>query len=220
MICEIHKTEHAACGHLPHTRTIPKRIISMWIGPKMPELVEKCISTHKLPGYEHIWIDNDSIIDEEFNTTYLRECFRGEKWGKASDYLRICYLEKYGGIYLDADTEVLRDFDDVLNNELFVCEEENMFIANGIIGAVARHPMLQHYKGLIERNFRGDGELVFQPGMFLWTELVKHSEWSKMVKIYSAEWFLPYNHQNDTLKITPNTHTNHFYLKSWLKKHG
>ncbi len=192
----------------------------MWVGPSMPDLVRKCIKTHKLEGYEHIWIDNGSIIDEEFHTEYFKECVEAGNWGKLSDYLRICYLEKYGGIYLDADTEVLKTFDDVLDHEVFCCEEENMFIANGIIGSVVHHPLLQRYKKLIEENFRGTGELVFQPGMFLWTELVKHSEWTPRVKIYSAEWFLPYNHQNNTTNITPNTHTNHFYLKSWMKKNN
>lgn len=192
----------------------------MWVGPSQPELVQKCVSTHKLPGYEHLWIDNGTIVDEEFQTPYFHECIAAGNWGKLSDYLRICYLWKYGGIYLDADTEVLRNFDDVLDNQIFVCEEENLFIANGIIGAVPGHPMLLHYKNLIEENFRGGGELVFQPGMYLWTELVKYSQWSKDIKIYSAEWFLPYNHQTDKLNITPNTHTNHYYLKSWMKKHG
>lgn len=191
----------------------------MWIGPQMPDLVEKCVATHELPGYSRIWIENSTIIDEEFKTQYFHECMAAGNWGKLSDYLRICYLEKYGGIYLDADTTVLRNFDDVLDNEIFCCEEENMFIANGIIGAIPHHPMLTHYRELIEQNFRGGGDLVFQPGMYLWTELVKYSKWSPKIKVYPAEWFLPYNHQTDTLRITENTHTNHFYLKSWLKKH-
>lgn len=192
----------------------------MWIGPEMPELIKKCMATHKLEGYEHIWIDNGSIIDYEFKTDYYHECISVGNWGKLSDYLRICYLWKYGGIYLDADTEVLRHFDDVLNNELFCCEEENKFIANGIIGAERNHPMLAHYKKLIEDNFLGTGDLVFQPGMFLFTELVKHSEWTPGIKIYPAEWFLPYNHQSGETKVTENTHCMHYYLKSWIKKHA
>ncbi len=190
----------------------------MWIGPEMPEIVKKCVATHKLEGYEHIWIDNGSVIDEEFHTMYFIECVKARNWGKLSDYLRICYLEKYGGIYLDADTEVLKPFDPLLSNELFCCEEENMFIANGIIGAVQNHPMLAHYKELIEQNFRGGGDMVFQPGVYLWTELVKHSKWTPGINIYPAEYFLPYNHQSGQTKITENTYTMHFYLKSWIKK--
>ncbi len=198
---------------------IPKRIISMWIGPEMPDIVKMCTSTHKLEGYEHMWIDNETAIDKEFQTNYYHECISVGNWGKLSDYLRICYLEKYGGIYLDADSEIIRkNWDALLNDKIFVCEEENMFIANGIIGAEAHHPMLIHYKKLIEENFRGMGELVFQPGMYLWTELVKYSQWSKDVKIYPAEYFLPYNHQTDVLRVTPNTYMKHYYLKSWIKK--
>lgn len=198
----------------------------MWVGPEIPELVKKCVATHNLDGYSHFWVDDIKLkemmesIGDLRNCIYLNECLEAKRWGKASDYLRIYLLEKIGGIYLDADTEILKTFDDVIDNKIFVCEEENMFIANGIIGAEAHHPMLQHYKKLIEDNFRGTGDLVFQPGMYLWTELVKYSEWSKDVKIYPAEWFLPYNHQTNVTKVTENTHTNHFYLKSWLKKNN
>lgn len=191
----------------------------MWIGPKMPALAEMCVATHKLEGYEHMWIDNGTDFDEEFKTPYFKECVLAQNWGKLSDYLRICYLAKYGGIYLDADTQILKpNFDDLLDCKIFACEEENKFVANGIIGAEPNHPMLWHYKKLIEENFRGGGELVFQPGMFLWTELSKHSEWSGDVKIYPPEYFLPYNHQTKETKITSNTYTNHHYLKSWIKK--
>lgn len=200
---------------------IPKRIISMWVGPEMPEIVKKCTATHKLEGWEHMWIDNGSLVPEEFKTQYFHECLAANHWGKLSDYLRICYLWKFGGIYLDADSEIIRkNWDGLLRDKIFVCEEENMFIANGIIGAEAGHPMLLHYKELIEQNFRGGGDLVFQPGMYLWTELVKYSEWSRDVKIYPAEYFLPYNHQNNTTKVTPNTYMTHYYLKSWLKKNS
>ena len=192
---------------------IPKRVISMWIGPEMPELVKACVATHKLDGYEHLLIDDSNY--HEFDCEYLGECIEARLWGKASDYIRMAALEKYGGIYLDADTTVLKPFDDVLDNELFVCEEENQFIANGIIGSIPHHPMIQHCMGVMRRNFRGSGELVFQPGMYLWTELVKYSQWTPGIKIYPADWFLPYNHQTGVTKITPNTHTNHFYLKSW-----
>ena len=195
---------------------IPRRVISMWIGPEMPQLVKDCVATHKLDGYEHLWIDNSNY--HEFDCQYLSECTEAGLWGKASDYLRMAYLEKYGGIYLDADTKVLKTFDDVLNNEMFVCQERNQFIANGIIGAIPNHPMIKHCMGVMERNFRGGGELVFQPGMYLLTELVKYSQWTPKIKIYPADWFLPYDHQSGVTTISENTHTYHFYLKSWLPK--
>lgn len=191
---------------------IPKRIISMWIGPEIPELVKECVATHKIDGYEHLWITNDNI---EFKSKYLDECLEAKLYGKASDYLRMCYLDKYGGIYLDADTKILKSFDDLLDVDMFVCEEENYFIANGIIGSVPNHPLIKTYLGTVDRNFIGSGELVFQPGMFLWTDLIKQSHWVNKVKIYPPEYFLPYNHQTGKTNITENTRTMHYYLKSW-----
>lgn len=193
---------------------IPKIITSIWIGPEMPDLIKSCIESQKIEGYQHILIDNSNM----YHCKYVDECMGAEKWGKAADYLRMHYLYETGGIFLDADTKVLKPFDDVLDNEMFVCEEENMFIANGIVGVVPGHPMIKHYLDVVSSNFIGSGDLVFQPGMYLWTELVKYSQWSPKIKIYPADWFLPYNHQNKQTNITPNTHTMHYYLKSWIDK--
>lgn len=188
----------------------------MWIGTSMPDLVKECVATHKLDGYEHLWIDNSS--PHEFDCQYLDECVSAGLWGKASDFLRMAALEKYGGIYLDADMKVLKPFDDLLNDELFVCEERNYFIANSIVGSIPHHPLIQDYLGKLQRNFRGSGELVFQPGMGLWTEIIKQGPWLDKIKVYTPEWFLPYDHQSGETKITENTRTIHYYLKSWIPK--
>ena len=190
---------------------IPKNLITIWIGGEMPQVVRECEKSHYLSGYNRIHINNDNY----YHCKYVDECVAAGKFGKACDYLRMYYLDVYGGIYIDMDTKIIKPFDDVLDNVMFTCEEENQFIANGIIGSVADHPMIKEYIRIVETNFIGGGDLVFQPGMYLWTELVKYSKWSPDVKIYPADWFLPYNHQNKQTNITENTHTYHYYLKSW-----
>ncbi len=192
---------------------IPKRIISMWIGGEMPDVAKECVATHKLPGYEHMWIDNSNML--EFDCPYLQECLSSKRFGKASDFIRMKCLEKYGGIYLDADTKILKPFDDVLDHEIFVCVEKNIFIANGIVGAVPGHPMITEYLRRLTTNFRGDGDMVFQPGMALWTDLILYGEWVNKVKVYPNDWFLPFDWQTGEIKITENTHTMHYYLQSW-----
>lgn len=190
---------------------IPKVIWNIWIGDEPPELVKKCLASQNLEGYEVRHINNDNY----HHCRYVDECVAAKKYGKAADYLRMYYLQQ-GGIYLDADTEVLKPFDDVLDNEMFVCEERNGFVANGIVGVVPNHPMIAHYLKVVDENFIGSGDLVFQPGMYLWTELVKYSQWSSRITIYQPDWFLPYDHQARQTTITENTHTLHHYLKSWL----
>lgn len=189
---------------------IPKIIWTIWLGPAMPEHVAACVKTHTIEGYQHNLIT--SMTPGEY-PQYVKDCIAAEKWAKATDYLRMWYLEKYGGIYLDADVTVLKNFDDVLDNEMFVCEEQNGFVSNAIVGSVAGHPILKDYLGKVDRNFMGGGDMVFQPGMFLWTEIVKYSQG---VRIYPWTWFLPYDHHSGKTTYTPDTHTHHAFNKSWL----
>lgn len=187
----------------------------MWLGDPPPDIAKRCLETHaQQPGFNHIFINNDNY----YRCKYVDECIDAGRFGKASDYLRLHYLEKHGGIYMDADSQILKPLDGVLDNEMFVCEEENQFIANGVIGAVPHHPLIQHYIKTIEENFLGGGALVFQQGVYLFTELVKYSQWTPSIKIYPAEYFLPYNHQTNVTKVTENTLTMHYYLKSWQEQ--
>ena len=176
----------------------------------MPELIAKCVKTHKLPGYEH----QLCTLDNCARPKYVAECIEAKQWAKAADYLRIYYLFHHGGIYLDADVEVLKPFDDLLEQQMFVGEEENHFVSNAIIGSVAHHAILADFLGKVDRNFIGSGDLIFQPGMYLWTEIVRYS---KNVRIYPPEYFLPYNHHQDVMKKTENSYTIHYFSKSWLK---
>lgn len=198
---------------------IPRIITSMWLGGPMPTILNEYVETHSnQPGFEHRWITNETLDSQVMpaNIRYVSECLKYGNYGKASDYLRMYYLEQYGGIYLDADAKILKPLDKFLEHTLFAVEERNMFIANSIFGVVPHHPLLQKYLKTVDDNFLGSGDLVFQPGMYLWTELIKYSPWSGDVKIYPAEWFLPWDHQAKVTSITENTHIMHLYLKSWM----
>ncbi len=176
----------------------------------MPEWIKECVKTHGIEGYDHELITLENCFK---GTRYIKECIEAKRWAKAADYLRIHYLNKYGGVYLDSDVKVLKPFYDLLQDKMFVGEEENGFVSNAIIGSIPEHPILQDYLGKVERNFIGGGDLVFQPGMYLWTEITRYS---KDVSIYPPEYFLPYNHHLNRTIITENTRTIHFFNKSWV----
>lgn len=198
--------------------SIPKRIISIWLSKgDTPVLIKKCLETHKQPGYEHVMI----TLENCYMGLYVQECLnpgsvckpRG-RYAKATDYLRMWYLNSLGGIYLDADVEIIKPLDDrLLQDSMFCCEEENGYVSNAIVGSEAGHPILQDYLGKVDRNFIGSGDLIFNPGMFLWTEIVRSSTG---VKRYPPDFFLPYNHHLDRLKMTDNTYTIHHFSRSWV----
>jgi glycosyl transferase-like sugar-binding protein len=75
-----------------------------------------------------------------------------------ADVVRLEKLMQHGGIYLDCDVFVLRDFDNLLGNS-FVISEEGVGAAHGLSNAVMLSepgaPFLKHWYAEY-RSFRGD----------------------------------------------------------------
>lgn len=201
-------------------------MFSIWFSdkPDMPELIKRCIESQRAAaqasGYRYALFTLDTIPPAG-RPKYFQECVDAKKWAKAADFARIGLLYAGGGIYLDADVEMLpgKNFDDMLHHQIFCGKEENNFSSNAIIGAHMEYPMLKKYLDTVEANFIGSGDLVFQPGMFLWTEMIEQAaRLDASVKIYPPEYFLPYNHHIDRLLITENSRCIHHFSKSWLPK--
>lgn len=129
-------------------KKINKIIHQIWIGDQklMPKHL---MSGWKLEGFEYfLWtekeIDDLKLENRElYNYFYNKGCYYG-----ASDVVRIEVLRKFGGIYIDADTERLEDITDApfMQADFFAVEANKPGrIANGIMGSVERHPILEAY---------------------------------------------------------------------------
>ena len=193
---------------------IQKNIISIWIGSDTPpDLIQKCLNTAKIEGFNHVFIDNRTDLSG-IPSTYLKACLAAKKWAKAADWLRLYFLYENGGVYLDADMEVLypEKLAPLLDNDLFVCKEENGFIANSAIGACKGHPLLKMCLEEMEK-MDGSDDKVFEYGMELFT---KHCyAWPSQVKILTPDYFFPYNHETGENKETLNTICIHHFYKTW-----
>ena len=202
---------------------IPKKIWMIWLSrsTEIPELVQTCIDSAKvLTSYEFNLITLDNCWKK---SRYVNECIESNNWTKAADFLRMYYLYNFGGIYLDADTEVIKDFDSMLGDRLFCGEEnDNKCFANGIIGAEPKHPLIGEYLRKIEANFRGDGDMVFEPGVraftdLIWMAKVEGKEKELGITVYPPEYFFPYNPYSGVVKVNPHTVTYHHYMSLWKK---
>lgn len=203
---------------------IRKRILTIWLSKELsrPSLINQCIPTHSLTGYlnDVITLDRANTIADELLVTgkpYLSECLTSEQYAKAADYLRALELHREGGIYVDADFEFLplKNFDNFLENKMFCGREKNNFVSNAIIGAEQGNPILKKYLDAVDNNFKGSGDLVFAPGMYLFNEMVQYNPVSE-VTIYAPEYFLPYNWQDNTMNVTEKTIGIHWYNRSWV----
>ena len=133
---------------------IPRKIHFLWMSETKGDAVERCLESwrHHLHDYEIIEWNKSSFPYEDFLFTH--EAFSKKKWAFVTDYFRLWVLEKYGGIYLDADVTVNGNFDKFLGNKLFIGTEFTDQIAAHAIGAEPHHPFirkcLEYYK---DRHF-------------------------------------------------------------------
>ena len=107
-------------------RYIPKTIHLIWFGgAPFPPVVQKCVDSWKAlcPEYK-IVIWNEETFDLNSNL-FVEEAAKAKKWAFVSDYVRLYALYNYGGVYIDSDVEVLKNFDELLEDEHVVTGYSN-----------------------------------------------------------------------------------------------
>lgn len=145
---------------------IPRIVHLCWLsGDPYPELIQRCLMSwkEKLPGYQVKLWDRESF--DVYTVPWVAEATARRKFAFAADYIRLHALYHYGGIYLDADVEVLRDLSDFLDTDSFIGFESSGDIEAAVIGAVPGKSWvgkcLEHYR---DRHFvLPDGSLDQQP---------------------------------------------------------
>lgn len=136
---------------------IPKHLFHLWLSDRdESQLAKRCMETWPLLGceVEHITLDNCDR-SEPFVQQALAA---GTLYGlvKANDFLRIKYLHEKGGLYLDNDIEVLRNFDDLFQHACFMGAEDSQFVNGAVLGSEAGNWLLGEC--LVQmRKIRGDG---------------------------------------------------------------
>lgn len=214
--------------YLQNCDKIPKNIFTIWLSEngEIPNLIEKCINSQKIDGYFHkiITLQDCYELIKTGEHKYLEACItstRKNKWVKASDYLRVYYLYKDGGIYLDADVEILKgkNFDNLLHYEMFAGKETNGFTGTAVLGARKGYPFLKTWLDTIKDNFSGGDNKNFECSVELLTKGYWEYNWHKENFILlEKDYFYPYDHQGGTLEITKNTIAHHHFTKTWLNE--
>lgn len=208
---------------------IPKKIHYCWFGKKeKPDIVKRCIKSwnEKLKGYEIIeWNeDNFDITSNKF----VKEAYHLGKFAFVSDYVRVYALYNYGGIYLDTDVEVYKEFsEDILSNKSFWGFEEKNFIATSTIGACKGNTLIKQFlDSYNEKSFlKADGSMDTLTNVAIVSEIMKnlgikldgnYQKLEGIATVYPQEYFSPYDYINCYSKDTEKTYTIHHYYKSWL----
>lgn len=135
---------------------IPKKIYYCWFGRgEKSKLAKRCIESWKkyCPNYEIIeWNEDNFDINQN---EYTKMTYTEKKYAFLSDYVRLVTVYQNGGIYFDVDVEVVKSFDDLLDNPAFFGFETDKFANTGLgFGAEKGNPivktMIDEYDQLID----------------------------------------------------------------------
>ena len=135
------------------TVMIPKTIHYTWFsGDPFPDDIKACIASwHRfLPDYSFRLWDMDAIKD--IDSIFLKEAIACKKWAYAADYVRLYAVYHEGGIYLDTDVMLFKNFDAFLSDTAFIGKENSIhftgrqssqYLTSHCFGGERHHPFLK-----------------------------------------------------------------------------
>jgi hypothetical protein len=213
---------------------IPKTIHYVWFSKEIPPETQKYIDGWKeiMPDYEIIhWNANNFDVSKY---KWVEQAVKNKKWAFAADFIRLWAVYNYGGIYLDADVEVVKSFDafshlpyflgtehiiirlpDVPEMSTFGAEPETAWVKD----------CLDYYKN---RDFvKENGELdvtvlplicrkIFKEkyGILKISAIEDFDRDKKEILLFTSDFFCPKSF-TDKLTITHNTHSIHHFASAW-----
>ncbi len=211
---------------------IPKLLHLCWLsGDPYPELIQRCLGSwaRHLPDYEvKIW--NRTTFDLD-GTAWVAEAAACGKYAFAADYIRLHALYYHGGVYLDADVEVLRNFDDLLQLRSFMGLESGGDLEPAVMGAVPHAEWVGHslnyYQG---RHFLSpDGARDQKPlPLILGEVLNSHYRMPSEpftgrvdiegagLSLFDASYFSPKQIHSKTLQLAQHSYAVHHFDGHWV----
>lgn len=209
---------------------IPKKIHYCWFGNKEKGKKEKaCIASWKkfCPDFEILeWNENNFDLSDV--PEFVKEAYENKNFAYVSDYARLVILYKHGGVYMDTDVEIIRNLSGLLNSRAFFGFENNEFVNTAQMAAAETgHPCLKAMMDIYQSAsfFNEDGSKNMLTSLIVNTQALEEFGLNKNGKeqllqanihIYPSDYFNPYDSVTDTLNISANTYSIHWYTMSWL----
>ena len=217
-------------------RTIPKIVHYCWFGKgEKPQEVQACIASwkEKLSGYEFMeWNESNFTVSEAI--PYVKQAYEARKFAFVSDYVRIQALYRFGGIYFDTDVEVLKPFEECLEDKAMLLGfESDRCLLTAFIAVEKEHPYMKEFLDSYEnRSFlkedgsfdmtvinKGFSELMEKKGVNL--NRNENQELAEnRIEVYPIEYFCGFDMNNWHEAVTENTYTVHHMAGSWVAGGG
>lgn len=206
---------------------IPKKIHYCWFGGKeLPDEAKKCIESWKkyCPDYEIVeWNEKNYNVNK---IPYTKYCYENKKWAFLTDYVRLDVIYSQGGIYLDTDVELVKNFDDLLNCQCYIGMEQIGTVNTGQgFGAIKNNEFIKENKEYYEINsfLNSDGEFIRTICVEITTNILKKYGLKREnkiqilndVNVYPTDYFCPKKMGTNKITLTDNTYSIHHFESSW-----
>lgn len=186
----------------------------------------------KLPGYEFMLWNYDRFPKEK--SRWVDEAFEKGLYAFCADYIRLYALYNYGGIYLDVDVEMLKDFGELLELDTMVCGQNDLdgleLAAFGVKkGSKWVKCLLGEYDKMAFVDEKGHCNDCPMP--YLVEDILKISGFeqvkvssvdeamkvnvTKCIPVLPSDFFSPKRFKENKLDITANTRCIHHFAGSW-----
>lgn len=181
-------------------QSIPRIIHQIWIGPHPPP--HRWLDSFRVAFREafpwwtyKLWTEPEIATLELYNAQFYQQ---EEDWSGKADILRYELLYRYGGMYIDADSEWIngKALDDLLagcnRTGMFAGREDDRMVAVGVIGASRRNPILAYLIHALAQTYPQNRlEAGFFPwmatGPVLFSEVIRDFD----ITVFPRTYFYP-----------------------------
>lgn len=203
---------------------IPKIIHYCWFGNKEKDkFTLECIDnwSKKCPNYKIIeWNENNCDLINA--PKYVKDAYENKRWAFVSDYFRLQKLLEYGGIYLDTDVKLLKNFDNLLNFELFLSYESSISVCTAIIGSTKNNHILTKFIEIYNNLEIGlktpNSQLLFNFLELHGKNIDKDFYLDSNSVIFKQSVFSPIDYYDNLDKTTNETIAIHYFSGTWKNK--
>lgn len=203
-------------------KQIPKQIINCWFGRgEKSDLFKRCLeSQQKVSGWNVIEINEDTIDPGIMSTVFFQEVARRTEWVKLTEFGRMWGLWKYGGVYMDADVELLRPLDSILDCNFFIGREDESYLNGAVMGSVPGGIVINALCTHFPLATKGEmGAHAYGP-TYLTQKLARYMHSTPGSVEHPPEVFFPSHWRTpETVTITDRTLAHHHWAKSWVGRY-
>ncbi|WBM70853.1 glycosyltransferase [Buttiauxella sp. WJP83] len=212
---------------------IPKVIHYCWFGKgEKSKFIHECIKSWKknCPEYKIIEWNEDNF---DFSICqFANEAYQAKKWAFVSDFVRLYVLNKYGGVYLDTDVELLKPLTPYLSHNAFLGFEDNALISTAVIGAERKHPLIKYALDYYDGSsfVLSSGKYNMTPNTVIISKILENKyelndvrgSYNKRIHlddgldIYPWYIFSPKNHISGKVYVDVNSVSIHHFNGSWF----